>query len=94
MPLAQDRPFPRPLPAPGARMTKWQAGAWVHEKLILVEMGNDELVAAFTALAERPPGPADVLKGLFRLCCEIVTSSSPSWELATAVVLDRGLRRT
>jgi len=88
MPLAQDPSFARPLPARKAPMTKRQAREWVHEKLIIVEMGHDELVAAFTALAERPPATADVLKGLFRLCCEIVTSAAPSWDIASAVVLD------
>ena len=54
-------------------MTKGQAKEWVHHQLIVVEMGHDEVVAAFTALAERSPGTADRLKGLFRMCCEIVT---------------------
>jgi hypothetical protein len=63
-------------------MTKRQAQEWVHNKLIILEMGHDELVAAFTALAERPPGAADRLTGLFRLCCEIVVSSPPPWMLA------------
>ena len=53
-------------------MTKRQAREWVHNKLIIVDMGHDELVAAFTALAERPPVAADRMKGLFRRCCEIV----------------------
>ena len=66
-------------------MTKGQAKEWVHHQLIVVEMGHDEVVAAFTALAERSPGTADRLKGLFRMCCEIVTSS--------AAVLGWGERR-
>jgi hypothetical protein len=53
-------------------------------------MGHDELVAAFTALAERPPGSADRVKGLFRLCCEIVASSPPPWMLAHDVAFDKG----
>lgn len=56
-------------------MTKPQAREWVHNKLIIVEMGYDELLAAFTVLAERPPGNADRKKGLFRECCEIVFAS-------------------
>jgi hypothetical protein len=70
-------------------MTKGQAREWVHHQLIVLEMGHDEVVAAFTALAERSPGTADRLKGLFRMCCEIVTSSAPSWEGASAVPLKR-----
>jgi hypothetical protein len=68
-------------------MTKGQAREWVHHQLIVVEMGHDEVVAAFTALAERSPGTTDRLKGLFRGCCEIVTSSAPSWDRASAAVL-------
>ena len=60
-------------------MTKGQAWEWVHNKLIIAEMGHEELVAAFTALAERPPGTDDRLRGLFKLCCEIVSSSPPHW---------------
>ena len=70
-------------------MTKRQAHEWVHNKLIIAEMGHDELVAAFTALAERPPGTGDRLKGLFRLCCEIVVSSPPPWMIGHDVVFDK-----
>jgi hypothetical protein len=59
-------------------MTKGQAKEWVHHQLIVVEMGHDEVVAAFTALAERSPGA----------CCEIVTSSAPSWDGASAAALE------
>ena len=69
-------------------MTKGQAQEWVHHQLIVVEVGHDEVVAAFTALAERSPGTADRLKGLFRMCCEIVTSSAPSWDGASAAALE------
>jgi hypothetical protein len=70
-------------------MTKGQAREWVHHQLVVLEMGHDEVVAAFTALAERSPSTADRLKGLFRMCCEIVTSSAPSWEGTSAVPLTR-----
>lgn len=74
-------------------MTKWQAQEWVHNKLIIVDMCHDELVAAFTALADRPPGTADRRKGLFRGCCEIVTSSaSPLLDQWRDGVLDGGRR--
>ena len=75
-------------------MTKGQAQEWVHHQLIVVEVGHDEVVAAFTALAERSPGTADRLKGLFRMCCEIVTSSAPSWDGASAAALEvrKGVR--
>ncbi len=63
-------------------MTKGQAREWVHNKLIIVEMGYDELVAAFTVLVERPPGRADRLNGLFRRCCEIVSASATPWNPA------------
>jgi len=56
---------------------------------MIAEMGHDELVAAFTALAERPPASADRRKGLFRLCCEIVSSSPPQWALPRDVLFDR-----
>ena len=75
----RDPVFPSPPARPSDAMTKWQAQEWVHNKLIIVEMGYDELVAAFTILAERPPGRADRLKGLFRRCCEIVSSSATPW---------------
>jgi hypothetical protein len=65
-------------------MTKGQAREWVHHQLIVVEMRHDEVVAAFIALAERSPGTADHLQGLFRMCCEIVTSSAPSWDGTSA----------
>jgi hypothetical protein len=81
-------PVPVPVPAPGHTMTKGQAQEWVHYQLIVVEVGHDEVVAAFTALAERSPGTADRLKGLFRMCCEIVTSSAPSWDGASAAALE------
>lgn len=71
-------------------MTKWQAREWVHNKLIIVEMRHDDVVAAFTALAERPPAAADRQQGLFRLCCEIVSSSPPDWDRAPGGVLDKG----
>ena len=75
---------------PGEPMTKRQARDWVHNKLIIAEMGHDELISAFTALAERPPGTADRMKGLFRLCCEIVSSTPPHWMLARDVAFDKG----
>ena len=71
-------------------MTKRQAREWVHTKLIIVEMAHEELVAAFTALAERPPAMADFPQGLFRVCCDIVTSTDPCWPVGPAVVLAKG----
>jgi hypothetical protein len=79
MTRTRDTRFPPPPPRPSDAMTKWQAQEWVHNKLIIVEMGYDELIAAFTVLAERPPGRADRVRGLFRRCCEIVTSSPTPW---------------
>lgn len=58
-------------------MTKGQAREWVHKTLILADMRHDDLVAAFTALAERPPRRTDRRHGLFRRCCELVTPSMP-----------------
>ena len=81
MPFAQDSALPsRPLPRARRPMTKTEAREWVHTKLIIVEMAHDELVAAFTALAERPPETADRQKGLFQRCCEIIVSSASPWE--------------
>jgi hypothetical protein len=74
-------------------MTKWQASEWVHRQLIVLEVGPDELVAAFTALAERPPDLDDRLKGLFRLCCEIVSSSAPCWDGAGPVAVAHRRKR-
>jgi len=71
-------------------MTKRQAKEWVHHQLIVVEMGHDEVVAAFIALAERSPGTTDRLKGLFRMCCEIVTSSEPAWDESRAPAENAG----
>lgn len=62
--------------SPPPAMTRGQAQEWVHNMLIVVDMRHDELVAAFTALANRPPGTTDRKHGLFRRCCEIVTSAA------------------
>jgi hypothetical protein len=57
-------------------MNKSEACEWVHAHLIVDEMPFDDLVAAFTALVGRVPNGPDRRDGLFRRCCEIVTSST------------------
>lgn len=57
-------------------MTKRQANEWVHRQLIVEDMGYEQLVAAFTALAERKPNAADRLHGLFRRCFEMVEATT------------------
>jgi hypothetical protein len=64
--------------ATGGDVTKGEAREWVHTQMIVVELDREELVAAFTVLAERVPDASDRRKGLFRRCFEIVASSSPT----------------
>lgn len=59
-------------------MTKQQASEWVHRHLILDELDCVELVAVFTALANRSPNVADRRDGLFRRCCELVLLAAPA----------------
>ena len=55
-------------------MNKREACQWVHARLIVGDMAFDELDAAFTALVGRAPNAPDRREGLFRRCCETVTS--------------------
>ncbi len=55
-------------------MTKREACQWVHVRLLVGDMAFDELVAAFTALVGHVPNAPDRRAGLFRRCCETVTS--------------------
>ena len=55
-------------------MNKREACQWVHTRLIVGDMPFDELVAAFTALVGRAPNAPDRREGLFRRCCDTVTS--------------------
>lgn len=59
-------------------MTKRQAREWVHTQMIVDELDAEQLVAAFTVLAEHAPDPVDRRTGLFRRCCEIVIASAPA----------------
>jgi hypothetical protein len=56
-------------------LTKRQAREWVNRQLIVEDMGYEQLVAAFTALADRKPDAADRSRGLFRSCCEMTSAS-------------------
>jgi hypothetical protein len=55
-------------------MNKREACQWVHARLIVGDMAFDELDAAFTALVGHVPKAPDRREGLFRRCCEAVTS--------------------
>jgi hypothetical protein len=55
-------------------MNKREACQWVHARLIVGDMAFEELVAAFTALVGRAPNAPDRREGLFRRCCDAVTS--------------------
>ena len=55
-------------------MNKREACQWVHARLIVGDMAFDELDAAFTALVGRAPNAPDRREGLFRRCCDTVTS--------------------
>jgi len=55
-------------------MNKREACQWVHARLIVGDLPFDELVPAFTALVGRAPEAPDRREGLFKRCCDIVTS--------------------
>lgn len=69
--------------ATGGDVTKREAREWVHAQMIVAELDREQLVAAFTALAEHAPDAGDRRSGLFRRCFEIVASSPaaglPAW---------------
>jgi len=60
----------------GGDVTKGEAREWVHTQMIVAELDGEQLVAAFTVLAEHAPDASDRRSGLFRRCFEIVASSS------------------
>lgn len=55
-------------------MTEREACRWVHARLLDGDMAFDELVAAFTALVGHVPNAPDRRAGLFKRCCETVTT--------------------
>jgi hypothetical protein len=63
-------------------LTKRQASEWVNRQLIVEDMGYEQLVAAFTALADRKPDAKDRSRGLFRSCCEM--TSTAGWSRPTS----------
>jgi hypothetical protein len=64
--------------ATGGDVTKGEAREWVHRQMIVAELDGEQLLAAFTVLAEHAPDASDRRKGLFRRCFEIIASSSPT----------------